>query len=65
MELLYGCSKIEGKKKCFSNKKEDQKKEEEEGGRKGGRREERRKEGEGKGVSGRKIPFSALLGSSG
>ena len=38
MELLYGCSKIEGKKKGFSNKKEDQKKEEEEGGRKGGRR---------------------------
>lgn len=42
MELLYGCSKIEGKKKYFSNKKEDQKKEEEDGGRKGERREKER-----------------------
>ena len=59
MELLYGCSKIEGKKKVFFKQEGGPKK----GGR--GRREERRKEGEGKGVSGRNIPFSTLLGSSG
>ena len=58
MELLCGCNKIEGKKRCCSKKKEDQEKEEEEGGKKGGRR---RKERECQGGK----QLLALLGSSG
>ena len=57
MELLCGCNKIEGKKRCCS-KKEDQEKEEEEGGKKGGRRGKERECQRGK-------QFLALLGSSG